>query len=940
MQAFAVAQQPAARNFNLQTGLPSNTVYSLVQDSKGFLWLGTEKGLIRFDGKHYKVFSNAVANGKAMSDVRIDDDILRCQNFSGQHFYVSHDTLQIDSTFEVTGNYAPVLQAVNGVAFYYGFSEVYKHNGRTSIMSFKSHILDVFEYNNRVYAFDSAYLYDVDGKPDSTLIPFSLRGETVFFSVQVADKTFVFPRNMQQQSVYQFMPHFKRLSVNLPAVLIQSVDVIADSLIFVSTNNGLYVLDKALKMLNWPQPLLLNRSVSGAFRDADGSIWVSTLDNGLYQYNCFECTFYPSADPLKSVFYSKEQRATLLGSGSGNVMEWRQNQPLRTVFSCNGRQQINALHSDANQTLFVGGDMFWVQRNNGPVTTISLAVKHIVPLPDGNLLLARTGGISFFTYSRLPDSANIKIAFKNNYCTIFDWYDINKGNLRVRKVAYDSLNKKIYAVTSLGLLLLQKQQWKQVLRNQLPLLVNDIALRNDTLFALLHDTLVLVKNDRLIAEIVLPLAVTSVKADVSGFWLTHGSKLSRLSNKLRDFFTYDFTNGYEVNDFYDTGEELLIATDAGLAHVPKQVLTPTHQSLQFLIEELSVNGKIFKQHSELKLDHKHNNLKLVFSIPFYGNKEDLNVQYKMNGEPWQKLENGLRELNLISLEPGNYKIQFKAITQEGKTSNVQMIAFNIQPPFWKTWWFYILSLVVVASIVYAFYSYRLKLIKEKSWLQQQKLMLENKLRESILASVKAQMNPHFIFNALNTIQSYIYLNDKQHATAYLGKFSQLTRTILDMSNKNSVSLEEEIEAILLYLDLEKMRFDDDMNFVIEVAPDVNKNDVRIPSMIIQPYIENAVKHGLLHKKGERWLKCSFEVHNNMLKVTIDDNGIGRARSMDLNKIKNRKHQSFATQANEKRLDALNRGHSGSVSVRYIDKSSSQGEPLGTTVELMIALLEE
>ena len=201
------------------------------------------------------------------------------------------------------------------------------------------------------------------------------------------------------------------------------------------------------------------------------------------------------------------------------------------------------------------------------------------------------------------------------------------------------------------------------------------------------------------------------------------------------------------------------------------------------------------------------------------------------------------------------------------------------------------------------------------------------------------MNPHFFYNALNTIQAYIFTNEKQKANAYLAKFSKLTRNVLEMSEKETISLNEEIEALKLYLELEKMRFSDQFNFDIVLENSLDKENIEFPPMLIQPYVENAIKHGLLHKKGEKELMITFRKEQNLLIVLIDDNGIGRKRSKELNRIKSEKHQSFSSDANEKRLEILNKNAKSKAEIvlKFIDKQDINGVAIGTTVILSIPL---
>jgi LytS/YehU family sensor histidine kinase len=244
-------------------------------------------------------------------------------------------------------------------------------------------------------------------------------------------------------------------------------------------------------------------------------------------------------------------------------------------------------------------------------------------------------------------------------------------------------------------------------------------------------------------------------------------------------------------------------------------------------------------------------------------------------------------------------------------------------------------MIVFSVIIYAV-KFRIKRLKKELAIKQSTLLLEKELDKSTLLGIKAQMNPHFIFNALNTIQSYIYMNDKRSAGIYISKFSDLTRSILDMSNKEFITLHEEVNALEIYLSLEKMRFEDSFDYSINVSSQLNKESIQIPSMLIQPYVENAIKHGLLHRKNNRILKLFFEKKGNYLEIIVDDNGIGRKQSEEKNKNNQRKHQSFAMEANKKRLDILQQ-HFSDINLQFIDKQSPLGEAEGTKVIITLPL---
>lgn len=223
---------------------------------------------------------------------------------------------------------------------------------------------------------------------------------------------------------------------------------------------------------------------------------------------------------------------------------------------------------------------------------------------------------------------------------------------------------------------------------------------------------------------------------------------------------------------------------------------------------------------------------------------------------------------------------------------------------------------------------------------QKRLALEKQYRDSELKALKSQMNPHFIFNALNSIQEYIVLNKKNLASDYLGKFADLIRTYLHHSDTGVISLQEEIDSLKTYLDLECLRFEDTLNYTFNVANDLNTDVTHIPTMLIQPYIENALKHGLLHKKENRQLNITFskEKNNNILCI-IEDNGVGREKSKELQKKRALLHKSFAAKATEERLELLNFGKNKKIGVEFIDLYNEENIGNGTKVIVSIPILK-
>ncbi len=202
---------------------------------------------------------------------------------------------------------------------------------------------------------------------------------------------------------------------------------------------------------------------------------------------------------------------------------------------------------------------------------------------------------------------------------------------------------------------------------------------------------------------------------------------------------------------------------------------------------------------------------------------------------------------------------------------------------------------------------------------QKRLALEKQYKDSELKALKAQMNPHFIFNALNSIQDYIVLNQKSLASDYLGKFADLIRNYLHFSDTGFISIPDEVHNLKLYLELEKLRFEDALIYNFEIEANANSEAIKIPTMLIQPYIENALKHGLLHKKDDRVLSISIaKTSEKIIECVVEDNGVGREKSRAINTKRQQQHKSFALKATTERLNLLNYGKERKIGVEIID----------------------
>jgi sensor histidine kinase YesM len=213
-----------------------------------------------------------------------------------------------------------------------------------------------------------------------------------------------------------------------------------------------------------------------------------------------------------------------------------------------------------------------------------------------------------------------------------------------------------------------------------------------------------------------------------------------------------------------------------------------------------------------------------------------------------------------------------------------------------------------------------------------------KIAEIEMKALRSQMNPHFIFNSLNSIQKYILKNDAFAASQYLTKFSKLIRLILDHSNQNYIALNSEIELLKLYIEIEDLRFDKQFDYDLQVDSLLETVNILIPSMIIQPYIENAIWHGLLHKETKGKLLLSFtKSTENCIKVIIEDNGIGREKALELKSKQLLKKKSYGIQITQDRISILNQTEDKATICNIFDLKDKNNKATGTRIELIIPI---
>jgi hypothetical protein len=394
---------------------------------------------------------------------------------------------------------------------------------------------------------------------------------------------------------------------------------------------------------------------------------------------------------------------------------------------------------------------------------------------------------------------------------------------------------------------------------------------------------------------------------------------------------HDIRHGLISSDVYRLANDpngYWIGTGKGLCLV-KRWETNTMPPIVHIASVL-VNDSNCRQKN---LEWDHNNMS--FRVESSSYKDVPKFYYRLVGVDTGWHFTNLQEMSYRNLNPGIYSFQLRAANSDGIVSITPVeYGFIIQKPFWLTWWFILVEIAALIVVVYLIIQSRSRIIRKK---EEEKTRVNKLIAEYQVIALRSQMNPHFIFNAINSIQRYVLEKDPKTAYFHLGKFSRLIRMVLNHSQDKNVMLGDELEMLRLYIDLEQLRFD---NFEcdVQVASDIDLHHTYIPGMLLQPFVENAIWHGLMNLKGSKVPKLSLEISksNEELKISIEDNGVGRERTLKMEKDPMRK--SLGMEITGQRIELINKLNKEHRAKKKItDLYDDKNNPAGTRVEIVLNL---
>lgn len=437
--------------------------------------------------------------------------------------------------------------------------------------------------------------------------------------------------------------------------------------------------------------------------------------------------------------------------------------------------------------------------------------------------------------------------------------------------------------------------------------------------------------------------IYGILPDDSGhLWLSTNKGLSRFDPATENFRNFELDDGlqsYEFNagaSFKNRKGEMFFGGVNGFnvfhpdsirdnPHRPAIVITAAKKFDQPL--NIHVDGV-----EPLQLSYRDNFITFEFAALDYTNPTKNQYAYKLDGLHSEWIYCGTqRYATFTNLAPGPYVFRVKGANNDGVwNEDGAMLRFVVTPPFWKTWWVRWLSMAASLTAL-------LLLVLHLKEREKKKAELNRKFSELKLQALRAQMNPHFIFNTLNSIQYYISNDEQKPAYRYLSKFSKLMRKILDNSEKSTLPIAQELEALKLYLDLEVLRFEGKFVYRLNIDPAIDVHNVEIPTLLIQPFVENAIQHGLRFKRTKGALDIRLQLHGDAVVCLIQDNGIGIEKALQLKSKHEDQHKSAGMKVTRERLATLNALRKNGRGVEIIDLSKESGGASGTRVKIVIPI---
>lgn len=942
-------------HYTTKDGLAGNTVYGVVQDRDGYMFFATENGLSRFDGKEWKTFT--------VKDGLPDNEILTifCDRkgrvWMGQfnktlcYFYkgIIHNSKNDSLLKRISLNsiIVRIHEDENGEVFFSTLDEIFSIDTLPTINKLKS--ISKYSYCTR-----SKYGYYAHKNPFETGSIFYW-GDSIFTYknkvikfIDNADYDSIFHLQSCSQNQQKFITNGNFNPSSFNTININSVDIFDKYVSSYNTNNGTYIISSSyiLPPNGSIEHFLPNIKTGHTCFDKEGNYWFTTLKDGIYKLPSNAIKSYSIKSDFKNnqeseVYHiTKNGNKILCGSNLGQLL-FIQSTKISIVnfqkyikFS-NNTKDINRATSSLKvnpSTTIIGFDSYLLKlQDNQPSFNYNvMPVKSVEKIDDKNIIVA-TG----------------------NHC-----YKIRINDLKIVDTIWDDRttyafhqNNQNYIGTLTGLYVIGENKKQTFLGNLNAALTRRIvcikSANDGTLYIATADNgIVALKNNKVFRVINDENGLSSnscktLHINNNFLWVGTINGITKIDlgrkNAIIKYSTSDGLPSNIINAIYvdDTDSTVWVGSPEGLTSFKeKDVVSKSICNL--VMQKITVSGNNLSTDSNnFQLKYTDNNIRFQFAGISFRSADDITYFYKIKelDNTWRKTKE--RVLNYPTLESGNYSFLIYATNKYGVISKTIQINFNIATPFWKTWWFNTLLAMICIAAIYFFLKRRFYKAKK---LQSEKALASQQLASMEQMALQAQMNPHFIFNCLNSIQQFILFGDIENANKYLTDFAILVRSTLDNSSLKNITVEGEVLYLKRYLELEQLRFGDSFTFEIVIDKSVDKGFTKMPAMLLQPLVENSLRHGIRPQKDKKGIvKISFFETDGYLVCSVWDNGIGRAASAKLKTDNHIQYQSKGMELTIKRIQLLNTEVTNKASVKVLDIKDDNNIVIGTEIILKLPL---
>jgi ligand-binding sensor domain-containing protein/two-component sensor histidine kinase len=906
-------------HYDVKDGLAGSTVYSECQDKYGFIWFATEAGISRFDGTHFKNFTTADGLPETEIILLFADSKGRiwmapfkntiCYYYEGKIHNQDND---------------PLLKSINLSSVINEFHESADHD----ILFYSDKDIGVIRSNSLLDIFSShtAGKIVIDARSNPSGKGFQMTMDDSSFAISGGKMTNI--------PFLNSTPPNKNLTAAEAKMKIISTDFTPDHnhILFTNTSSGSWMIDTTTYD-RYKELFLKGKQVNHGMIDREKNIWFTTMGEGVYKLasSAFK-SWYFKKNPISEIFsLAKWGNRLCAGSGFGRLYILNKSHIDTAIYDKDVLHSSNpsainrlvCLKGTKNGELIVGTDGMIVKvGNKGTVVNPAInSLKAVDETDDGTLLVGNA------RRAFLLNSKDLKLID-----TIWPR----------RTTAICSYNNAYYIGTVNGLYIVSKDKKVRYMGDTWPQLRQRVSCfsksPNGTLWVAIYGAgVICMKNDQVINQITTVQGLSSnicrsLFLNNNDLWVGTDKGLNKVNIAQTPYpvTTYGTTDGLPsdiINAVYVDSSMIYVGTPSGLTFFDEaKVVNNSKCTLRIL--DISVSDKSQPLHDDYELKYREKSLRITYVGISFRSGGNIWYRYRLKGlkESWDSTTQTV--LEYPSLPPGHYTFELIAINKKGIVSNPVKVSFIVDAAFWQTLPFQVLVIAVVILITWIVVAWRFSIIRKQ---EQEKIAIQQRLNDLEQMALRAQMNPHFIFNCLNSIQNFIIVNDLEASNMYLTEFAQLIRQTLDNSEKSTISITNEIKYLKRYLDLEMMRFGHSFNYSIEIG-DIDCDLVNIPTMILQPYIENSIRHGIRYKEsGKGHIDIKFERKNGDFICIIQDNGIGRKKANEYKSKLHVEYQSKGMSLTAERINILNRQLSNPITIEIIDLTDEHNEATGTKI---------